>query len=134
MATQKIVSFNPQNNINGKSHRKENNFSREYTLIVFDKEKNEFTTPLIIREYNTNSRSYACVWFNHNNTYASGSDFAGGYGYHRPSQAICDALISCGFKFEHYFGGYGESAITTAILAIAQFIGAEHTHINIAHG
>lgn len=128
----KILNFIPKDSINAKSHRKENNFYKEFQLVVFDKETNKFHVPLQIRVYATNAIHSACVWFNHNELHATGSSRAGGYGYHRESQAISDALIGSGFEFERGFGGTGQTE--KAIETIAEYFKFENYTVLISQG
>lgn len=59
----------------------------------------------------------------------SGTGSAGGYGYHKPSAAVQEALTSAGIEFHardktrHYIDGVGDSAIRSALLAVAYSAG-----------
>jgi|GEM_PF-5111513 len=77
------------------------------------------------RLYRTQARTYCALWIRDakNNRYRSGGDFAGGYGYHRPSAAISGAIADAGITLEHNIEGVGESAIEGALTAIAEALG-----------
>lgn len=59
----------------------------------------------------------------------SGTGSAGGYGYHKPSAAVQDALVSAGIelydkdKKRQFIDGVGDSAIRSALLAVAYAAG-----------
>ena len=60
----------------------------------------------------------AILWV-HGKNYASGSGYAGGYGYHKPSAAVGNAIESAGFGLEFNISGGGESALVDALKAVA---------------
>jgi len=49
----------------------------------------------------------------------SGKGTAGGYGYHKASAAIKDALLSAGVKYSKSFGGVGDTAQEEALDLLA---------------
>lgn len=84
----------------------------------------------------------ACIWISpadSNGEWHSGRGSAGGYGYHKESQAIADAIDSAGitlwgatyerqdepvsFKNRVYFGGTGSSSYQRVFEAIARAAG-----------
>lgn len=85
------------------------------------------------------STVYCSLWV-HGEKYTSGRGQAGGYGYHKESQALSDAIKSAGIKLhgtayahtdetidfhkEADIGGVGETAMNTALIAIARAAGA----------
>ncbi len=73
-----------------------------------------------LRLYGTGSRNYACLWVGTHDFHTSGSGYAGGYGYHRPSSATEAAIRAAGFKLDTAIGGVGEEAMRSALLAIAK--------------
>ena len=127
-------------------------------FVVMDKTGKEFVD---CRVYMSRSRSastvYASIWVHGNGVYTSGKGSAGGYGYHKESAAIQDAITSAGielygdvYESSHCWnygenrentpteiaafkrrlakeraciGGVGESAVKTALLAIAKAAG-----------
>ena len=85
---------------------------------------NDFTikNPVTLRIYGTQARNYAAVWCNGNGVYKSGTGSAGGYGYHRPSAAACEAINNAGITLDDDINGRGDSAIKEACEAIAKAI------------
>jgi len=112
-------------------HRKENNFMAEYAAI--DRESGDVVVTL--RIYGTNARNYACVWINSGKEYInlSGSGFAGGYGYHRPSQAAENALLAANIELSERIGGLGERMTSYAVRAVAVALGYPNAIIHRAH-
>jgi hypothetical protein len=106
--------------INGKAHRRENNFMYGYKIIFTD--KGRLFEPVDLRIYGTNARNYACIWIAGKGRYGSGSAWAGEYGYHRPSAAAEKAIKSAGIKLSQPIDGAGNEAIESAIMAIAKAI------------
>lgn len=128
-----IVKFELQEKINVKSHRKEKYFTDEYAVINLD-EDNEYSRSLfIVRFYHTQSASYCCVWSYKNKPF-NGSGKAGGYGYHRESQALENALKSCGIDFNESIGGKGYSQYESIFTLIANKLGYNNIYIHHAHG
>jgi hypothetical protein len=94
---------------------------------------------------------YASVWV-HGDKGAAGHGTAGGYGYHKQSEAIARAVESAGirlygnpyaretgnpFNFEEsplHFGGTGESAYPEIFQAIARAAGFDGPALWISHG
>lgn len=140
------------------SHRKENNPCDVYKLIAMY--KGEFQEVADIRIYypkGNGSRVYCCAWIRQNtwsDTYKytrfsptpekvktnkkshwwNGSGYVDGWGYHKPSSAIEEALESAGFKFNKSFGGCGDSTAEEAIKAIGRKLGYKKTHLVKAYG
>jgi hypothetical protein len=79
------------------------------------------------RLYGTGKMNFAALWINHapGNLHTSGTGSAGGYGYHRPSAALGEAIRNTGFELSESISGRGESAMREALLAIAAAIGIE---------
>lgn len=127
----KVLEFNPVQAVDFK-HRKENKFTESYILVAFD--GGEFKEVIDLRVYNTDSRNYVCVWIRHNGKFASGSGWAQGYGYHRPSAAAAEALLKAGVKLDTSISGVGDSAVRDALTAIAVYLGYKNYHIVKAHG
>ena len=89
------------------------------------------------------STVYAAIWVTGDDStgrpYVSGSGSAGGYGYHKSSEAISRAIASAGIELygaaggsygntidytkKTDIGGVGESAIESALLAIGEACG-----------
>jgi hypothetical protein len=115
------------------SHRKENAFYKQYTAVVFNRETGGAFDCVTLRLYATDARHYACVWVHTNcawimdgetvaASYASGSGYAGGGGYHRASAAAAEAISAAGIELSEHIGGRGDEAIEEAVRAIATAI------------
>ena len=61
-----------------------------------------------LRLYSTQNTAYACVWYGWDNgvvsDIANGSGKAGGWGYHRASAAVWEALKSSGIRVSDLSG------------------------------
>ena len=119
----KIESFNPTFAINGKAHRKEKGYAGTY--LVVDLKTGDVR--LDLRIYWTESRCYACVWFDD----ASGSGYAGGYGYDKTSAAAYSAFKCAGLEIS----GLSASGMTAEAceLVATEILGLDsfkviHTH------
>lgn len=113
-----------------RKNRKENHFYKEDAVmtIVNDTIRCKFT----VRYYATQSTHYCCIWLSlPDNVWIHGSGKAGGYGYHRESAALADALRNSGIEFRNLSGtGGGEEALKM----LFQFFYPELTcHIHTAH-
>lgn len=106
------------------SHRKEGKcFFNSYSIVTLDSAENnpqlKARTPVELRCYGTGAKNFACLWVNASPLHASGSGSAGGYGYHRTSAAVSEAIQNAGFTLSESIGGVGEGAIRDALCAIA---------------
>lgn len=108
------------------SHRKDSKFQREIT--GFDAQLRPIVT---LRIYESNTKTYCCVWVNM--VGASGSAAAGGYGYHKASQAAESAFSAAGITFDQHWGGSGDYAIEEAVRATMQALGLPNCFIHTAH-
>lgn len=59
----------------------------------------------------------------------SGQGKAGGYGYHKDSAALADAIDSAGIKLDRSISGVGSEAMREALLAIGTALGYDKMHI-----
>lgn len=122
---------------NSTDRREGNGVDYEYAALVPSRDKNyrELRSVVTLRIYATKSRHYACVWINgdREDHHRNGSARAGGYGYHRASQAAECALMNCGFRFSKPIGGTGEQSIREAVLACAAAIGFKKANLHVAH-
>jgi hypothetical protein len=68
---------------------------------------------------------YAAVWINDNKgkKYSHGVGIAGGYGYHKGSQAIEQAIMEMGIKLNDGIGGHGYDACSKAFSDIMSALG-----------
>lgn len=124
------------------AHRKERNgFMQEYAAIVipgpedYRAKYRRAHAVVTLRIYGTDARNYACIWTSGEAPEHSrnGSGSAGGYGYHRPSAAAQEAINNAGFVLSQRIDGVGDSAIESAVLAVAAAIGFPDAVIHIAH-
>lgn len=116
------TSFNPD-------HMRGNNARFEsYAVVNLDKPMTpdkEIDRLIDLKIYSTSSRAYACIWVRdeHKVCAQKGSGYAGGYGYHRPSAAVQNAIQNAGFRLSYDIAGSGDSAIFEAVLAVARAMG-----------
>ena len=66
---------------------------------------------------------YASIWVHGPEHFTSGTGKAGGYGYHKSSAAIGDAIKSAGIELSKDIEGVGDSAVIEALGAIAEAMG-----------
>ena len=71
------------------------------------------------------STVYASIWVHSTDHRTNGTGKAGGYGYHKQSAAVSDAIRSAGITLSKDISGAGDSAIESALKAIAQALGYE---------
>ena len=71
------------------------------------------------------STMYASIWIYDEKHHTSGSSKAGGYGYHKASAAIADAIESAGIELDEDISGRGDSSIEESLEAIAATLGFE---------
>lgn len=129
----KITTITQQDNIQARKHRKENNFVHSFKLMAIY--KNELVEIADLRTYATNAMHYACLWIHSskNSFYSSGSASAGGYGYHRESQACFEAFESAGVKFNESWGGSGDSSINKALNLLGRKLGYRKIYVIKSH-
>lgn len=65
---------------------------------------------------------YCCIWVYGNSVHGSGAGRAGGYGYHKKSAALSEAIADSGIKLSDAIGGRGDSAMYAALDAIARAV------------
>lgn len=131
MKAQSIAKFEPQRGINT-NHRKEGNAFYSLSLVDLDRG----AECAVIRLYYSKSgaRNYACLWIMQEGFYASGSGYAGGYGYHRPSAAAQEAFRGAGVTLAEPIDGRGDEAIREAMTALGAHMGIARPMILHAHG
>lgn len=119
------------------SNRKENNFYMAYQVIAPPVKGDTFSpvARVIIdcRFYCTSAASRCCIWIHSPDAWRSGGAMAGGYGYHRPSAALESALEKAGVKLSQSISGCGESAMESALLAIARTMGHRKAQVIKSH-
>lgn len=135
---------------NAKNYSQEKELINRYLVIDKKTEKVIIDCRCYMGRSSNSSQVHASVWINSNKplcedeegfaTYTSGHGAAGGYGYHKESAAIGDAISSAGFalfgnvsgygdkpdfKKSCHIAGVGDSAIKAALLAIAYACGSK---------
>jgi len=123
MTTNKVTAYKPASN--GKNYSGDKEMVSAYSVIVSngDGMKELVTARVWMARSNSASVAYASVWVLAGEKYTAGHGTAKGYGYHRPSAAIGEAIESAGIKLEKSIYGVGDSAITDALTAIANYLG-----------
>ena len=87
--------------------------------------KNIITVRCYMDRSSSASTMYASIWIYDEKHHTSGSGKSGGYGYHKASAAIADAIESAGITLNENIAGAGDSAIEQALEAIALALGYE---------
>lgn len=138
-AMQSVVTFEPrETSKNIESYRREKSFYQQWTLIDLDKGVDVIT----VRFYGPGSTVYCVAWvslWRHGFPAAGstgscrGHGKAGGYGYHKASAAMSEALADAGFTLAESISGVGESAMRKALEAIARHAGIARPYIHQAH-
>lgn len=94
-------------------------------------------TIVTVRFYWPNSSEYCrcIVWVNNDEEFGSGYGFAGGSGYCKESQAMADAIDQTGIELSEDIGGRGDSAMRSAVKAIAKAVSGKRENfiIHYAH-
>ena len=125
-----------------RSHRKEGKcFLDVYQVVNIDPASGYGTSygamhasvPVELRIYGTGGSNSACLWVNADPLHTQGSGRAGGCGYHRPSAAAGEAISNAGFALSKGISGVGDSAIESALCAIAKAIGVKSFVLTHAH-
>lgn len=115
------------------SNRKENNFTRGYTVVAYGGKEQPIKELIDARIYQTNSRSYACIWVHSHPVHLCGGGYAGGYGYHKPSAALQEAMHDAGLTLDTSISGVGDGAMKEALLAVAAALGFKKAHVVYSH-
>ena len=104
-------------------HRKENHFYKEVAIL----DKKTGRAVVTARFYATKAMHYICLWTSFESrydwpAYCNGGGRAGGYGYHRASAALDEAITNAGFNISESISGRGDVAMEEALIAIAKLI------------
>lgn len=119
-------------------------------LLVIGYKNGEFKELIDARFYMGRSASasvvYCSVWIHGAGIHTSGRGSAGGYGYHKESAALADAIENAGYSLfgspypgrdtaaamrtPCHFGGSGERAMEEALRAIGRSLGYRKLHVN----
>lgn len=128
---QKVMSFPPREDPrNIASYRRESSFWKEIALIDLD----EGECRASVRFYGSGSVVYCVAWFWGRDKSCRGYGKAGGYGYHKPSAAMEEALKAAGCVLAEPIDGRGDSAMRDAMLAIADYFGISRPYLHLSHG
>lgn len=103
-------------------HRKENGFYRQISILDRDTGHSIVTARFYWPGRDGASNCYACVWVHGDNCHGRGGSKAGGYGYHKESAAISEALHDAGITFNEPFDGHGDSAMYDALESVARAV------------
>jgi len=127
---QAIAKFEPQRGINS-THRKEGNAF--YSVSLIDLDAGQEVAVMRLYYSKSGARNYACLWVFREPFYASGSGYAGGYGYHRPSAAAQTAFRKAGITLAEPIDGLGDTAIEDAMRALGDHMGIARSMLLRAH-
>ena len=107
---------------NGKNYGHKKELIQTFNVIT-DTLKEIITVRCYMGRSASASVVYASLWITAPDYYSSGTGKAGGYGYHKPSAAIGDAIASAGIGLSKDISGVGNGAIHEALGAIAEAMG-----------
>lgn len=120
------------------SHRKENK-PHTTTALLYVAEDGKIQNAMEVRVYHLSpsqdgmSRVYAAFWLHIDSTHASGTGWAGGYGYCKQSAAASEAIKNAGFETDTQSSGAGMRAVEAALLEIAAFYGITNGQVFTFH-
>lgn len=123
---------------NAKNWSRDKELVQSYNLVAhigYDPETNQerLREVVTVRCWMGRSKSasvvYASIWVNGPSCWTSGRGSAGGYGYHKISAAVGDAIRSAGIELDRSISGVGDRAIRDAMEAIAAAMGYESIFI-----
>ncbi len=114
-------------NSNAVNYGSKKELIRAYDVVVNDNGKliNLITVRCYMGRSASASTVYASVWVYDEKHHTSGSGKAGGYGYHKASAAIAEAIRSAEIDLDEDISGRGDSAIEESLEAIAATLGFE---------
>lgn len=104
-------------------HNKEQVTKKNLVVNTKDGLKNPITIRCFMGRSNQASVVYACVWIHGKEISCSGKGSAGGWGYHKESAAVHDAINNAGISLGKSIHGVGDSAVEAAMYAIARKLG-----------
>ena len=107
---------------NGKNYGHKKELIQTFNVIT-DTLKEIITVRCYMGRSASASVVYASLWITAPDYHGSGAGKAGGYGYHKPSAAIGDAIASAGIGLSKDISGVGNGAIHEALGAIAETMG-----------
>jgi len=116
------VKIDLKQSSNVRTCRKEKGFYRQISIMCVS----DGAVPVIARFYwpgrDGASNCYACAWIRGDDAFGHGGGKAGGYGYHKESAALSDALDSAGVTLPDPIDGRGGMAMREALLAVARAV------------
>ena len=113
---------------NGKNYGHKKELVQTFNVIT-DTLKEIITVRCYMGRSASASVVYASLWITAPDYHGSGTGKAGGYGYHKISAAIGDAIASAGIALDTDISGVGNSAILDALTAISNALGFERVLI-----
>ena len=98
-------------------------------IAAYDNELQELVTARFYMSSRRDANYVTCIFWVHGGTagYVSASGTAGGYGYHKASAALQDALNSAYIELSDRISGVGEKAMAAALLVVAKAARPEAT-------
>ncbi len=92
----------------------------QYTVLgIIDGEIRSLVEARIYMSASRSAERMTAILWIHGKNYASGSGYAGGYGYHKASAAVGNAIDAAGFSLGSHIHGGGESALIDGLKAVA---------------
>lgn len=122
----KVLTFKTTSeNFNGRMLDTAQKAGMLYALLAVAVVDGSIRTLATVRIYrsSTGARNYCGLWLHAGAHHAAAMGKAGGYGYHRPSAALSDALDKAGISLDTSIGGAGESAMRDALRAVCAAAG-----------
>ena len=113
---------------NGKNYGHKKELIQTFNVIT-DTLKEIITVRCYMGRSASASVVYASIWITAPDYHGSGTGKAGGYGYHKVSAAISEAILSAGIELSKDISGVGNGAIHEALGAIASALGFSHVLI-----
>ena len=107
---------------NGKNYGYKKELIQTFNVIT-DTLKEIITVRCYMGRSASASVVYTSLWITTPDYHGSGTGKAGGYGYHKASAAISEAIRSAGIELDEDISGVGDRAIEDALEAIAQALG-----------
>ena len=114
-------------NSNAVNYGSKKELIRTWNVIVNSDDglKNIITARCYMGRSPSASTVYASIWVRSTDHETSGTGKASGYGYHKQSAAIDEAIRSAEIELDEDISGRGDSAIEESLEAIAATLGFE---------
>lgn len=123
MKTQKAILVSQSKEGNWRKYDSKEQTGGYHVVCI---KKGKVRNPITVRYYkgrsNQASTVYCVLWANNDERTIVGHGEAGGYGYHKQSSALSDAIRNAGIKLDKSISGVGETAEREALQAIARDI------------